>query len=55
MAPGPRSSLMANYLESPTNLSPVTGSVLLRVSLSMIESNGTFRKNTLREKNKYHN
>lgn len=35
-------------VEPGTNLSPVTGSVLLRVSRSMMESNGTFRKNTLR-------
>ena len=33
--------------EPGTDLSPVTGSVLLRVSRSMIESSGTFRKNTL--------
>lgn len=38
--------------EPGTNLSPVTGSILLRVSRSMMESNGTFRKNTLRRKNK---
>lgn len=38
----------AAYCRAGTNLSPVTGSVLLRLSRSMTESNGTFRKNTLR-------
>lgn len=35
-----------------TDLSPVTGSVLLRVSRSMTESSGTFRKNTLWRQNR---
>ena len=45
---GPWSPQRAAHWEPGTNLSPVTGSVLLRVSRSMMESNGTFRKNTLR-------
>lgn len=49
--PGPRSPQTAGHLEPGTNLSPVTGSILLRVSRSMTESNGTFRKNTLRGEN----
>lgn len=37
----------ATHCRAGTDLSPVTGSVLLRLSRSMTESNGTFRKNTL--------
>lgn len=50
--PGPGSPPTARHWEPGTNLSPVTGSILLRVSRSRMESNGTFRKNTLRRKNK---
>lgn len=45
--PEPGSPQPAAGREPGTNLSPVTGSILLRVSRSMTESNGTFRKNTL--------
>lgn len=48
----PRKPADGPPLEPGTNLSPVTGSILLRVSRSRMESNGTFRKNTLRRKNK---
>lgn len=51
LAPSPQ---VANPREPGTNLSPVTGSVLLRVSRSMTESNGTFRKNTLQGRNRHH-
>ena len=37
----------ATHCRAGTDLSPVMGSVLLRLSRSMTESNGTFRKNTL--------
>lgn len=50
---GPGSPQVATLREPCTDLSPVTGSVLLRVSRSMMESNGTFRKNTLQGKNKH--
>lgn len=38
---------MTSHQEALTNLSPETGSVLLSVIRSRMESNGTFRKNTL--------
>lgn len=45
--PGHQQTSMTSHQEALTNLSPVTGSVLLSVSRSRMESNGTFRKNTL--------
>lgn len=45
--PGPQQLSMTSHQEALTNLSPVTGSILLSVSRSRMESNGTFRKNTL--------
>lgn len=49
--PGSWRPQMASHREPGTNLSPVMGSVLLRVSRSRTESNGTFRKKTLQGKN----